>query len=180
MVVVLKAKNYALRKLDSAKVKTKGSALKGTTKERALQEFMNGLIRVLMDSDDAPAAALDLYNDYVFEIHNLADISRWTSKKTVTEAVLNPSRTNEQKVADALAETDVQMGDKHYFFFDTNDALVLQQNWTGNHSVERLLEKLFKTVKIFAPVLDIKLFPNYTLKRNQRALSSLLTGQKSA
>lgn len=170
-VLVLKAKNYCLER--DGKRKIKGSALKATTKEPALKEFIARMIDLLLT--DKAGEAVALYNQYVVEIHQLQDISRWAFKRTVTENVMNGMRTNETKVLDALGETHFQMGDKFHFYYDVNDNLKLVTDWQNDHSKARLLKKLWDTAQIFETVLDTSQFLNYSLKRkNQKELQALL------
>lgn len=119
-----------------------------------------------------------LYEEYVIEIYNLEDITRWSTKKTVTSTVLNAKRTNEQRVLDAIDGSDYQEGDKIRTYFTPDGNLKLQEHWANDHCTATLVEKLFKTVKIFETVLDIKQFPNYSLKRSKALLESLLTSDK--
>lgn len=191
-VLVLRAKNYVL--YDGKKLLVKGSGLRIPNKEIALKEctdrFINSLLELSSES------LIDIYNSYIQEIHDIKNVSRWTSKKTVTDAVLNPERANEQKVFDALEGTDIQEGDRFRFYFkfdgvtikiDINPktgkqrktkkreySLKLEQNWNNDHAIDKLLEKLYKNIKIFENVIDIKQFPNYNLTRNKKALSALL------
>jgi len=172
-VVVVKAKNYCLRD-QNGKVKVKGSGLKGTMKEKALQEFMYKTLNLLLDNKQSEV--LELYNSYVKEIYNITDISRWVSKKTITKAVLNPERTNEQRVLDAIKNTPYQEGDKRYFYFIKDGSLKLEENWINDHDTENLVEKLHKTVEIFSTVLDMKQFIKFHLKGHpvKVALAELL------
>lgn len=112
-VVVLKAKNYIL--LKDGKITKKGSSLKSSKIEPALKQFMGEVIDLLLT--DRRDDVLNVYHKYVYEVHNLTDISPWVSKRTVTEAVLNPERSNEQKVLDAVGSTPVSMGDKIYVYY---------------------------------------------------------------
>jgi DNA polymerase, archaea type len=174
-VVVVKAKNYIL--YDGKKVKTKGSALKATMKEKALQEFIKRVTDCLVF--DKVSELPNIYNEYIKEIYNLQDITRWSAKKTVTDSVLNPERTNEQKVLEAIGENHVQMGDKIYVYFTETGALKLQENWdkaNPDHDKVKLAEKVFKTISVFEPVLDMNLFPNYKLVRNQNTILRDLLG----
>ena len=168
-VLVLKAKNYVLQQ--GSKLKYKGSALKATLKEPALQEFIKRLTVALLERQTSEQL-LELYNSYAHEILNLTDIRRWASKKTVTQAVLDGARTTEAKVRACLPE-GASLGDKLFVYFNTADDLQNADAWTGNHSQKRLLEKLHATVEVFETVLDVKLFPNYALKREKSRLESL-------
>lgn len=168
-VIVVKAKNYLLSQ--GGKLKYKGSALKATMKEKALAEFLKDVLRHLLDKDIESAKAV--YKEKAQDIKYLQDISEWTSKKTVTEAVLNPKRTNEQRILNAIGNKPVQEGDKIRVFFKTEKELCLEENFDGTYSDDKLYEKLFKTVKVLEPVLDISEFPNYKLKKNKKALEQL-------
>lgn len=162
-VVVIKTKNYIL--FDGKKVKVKGSALKASMKEKALKEFINEVINCLLN--DKKDELVKLYNNYIKEIYYLKDITRWSSKKTVTESVLNPERANEQKVLDALDGEEFEQGDKIFVYFDKDENLRLQDHWKGDHHVEKLFEKLYKTLLIFNTVIEMEQFTKFHLKNYQ-------------
>lgn len=169
-VLVVKAKNYAL--WDDKKMKIKGSALKATMKELALKEFLDKAINILMfETEDK---LVDLYYGYVKEIMNITNISRWTSKKTITDKVLDPKRTNEQKVFDAIADSDYKESDKIRVFFDVDGNLKLEEHWNNDHDHLKLLEKLHKTLMVLEPVVDKEKYPKFTLKKNREALQEVL------
>jgi hypothetical protein len=140
---------------------------------------------------------LEVFHKYVREIHNLKDISGWSSKKTVTESVLNPERTNEQKVLDSLKGRSVQQGDKIYVYFAEERTTVkepryktdrktkekicvgevekevlsyplrLKEDWNAekpDHSVEKLLKRLYNTLEIFDAVINMDKFTKFHLK----------------
>lgn len=173
-VLVIKTKNYVLD--NGKKITTKGSALKATTKEIALKEFINSTITHLFDEDFD--SILNNYNNYVKEIFNIKDISRWVSRKTITEKVMKHERTTELKVFTALEESeeDHQVGDKIYCYFDKDKNLKLKDMWNNDHSTEALLKKLYDTVCVFDTVLDIDIFKKYHLKSHATkcVLSELL------
>lgn len=170
--VVVKAKNYAMKSGD--KVTIKGSGLKATMKEKALAEFLEGAIQLLLNGNGN--LFHDLYMSYVQEIITMPDISRWTSKKTITEAVLNPKRKNEKVVLDALNGKQVQEGDKIRVFYDTKDTLCLEENFTGLVDRKRLFAKLYATAKILEPVCDLSMCLNYSLKRNEKSVNASSRG----
>jgi hypothetical protein len=155
-----------------ARLKSKARLLRQRSKNAPSKSFINRFVDELL-AGRSSSQLQETYNSYAREIVNLQDISRWSFKKTITSSVLNPARAQEQKAFDALEGQDIQMGDKHYFYFDCNDALKLQQHWAGDHNVDRLLEKLFKTVKVFETVVNVKTFHNYKLKRNKPLLLQL-------
>lgn len=170
-LLVVKAKNYAMKSGD--KVTIKGSGLKATMKEKALAEFLERTLHQLLTGN---ADISGLYAQYVQEIITMPDISRWTSKKTITEAVLNPKRKNEQVVLDALNGKPVQEGDKIRVFYDTKDTLCLEENFTGLVDRKRLFAKLYATAKILEPVCDLKSCLNYSLKRNEKSVNASSRG----
>lgn len=162
-IVVTKAKNYIL--WDGKKLKIKGASLKATQKEHTLKQFIDEVINCLVF--DKQNELVDIYHKYVKEIHNITDITRFTSKKTLTEAVMNPERTTEQKINDAIVGEELQMGDKFRVYFTNDGSLKLEQHWSGDHCTNTLLSKLWNTIKIFENVIDIAQFPKYHLKSHK-------------
>jgi hypothetical protein len=169
-VVIIRAKNYILQTFDD-KIKIRGSALKATGKEVALREFIGRIINCLLE--DRQHDMVSIYNEYVKEILNVKDIGRWASKKTITETVLKGERTTEQKVLNSIEGSEYGIGDKIYTYFNHKDEVVLQENWNNDHNIDKLLEKLYKTLLTFETVLDKNLFLNYKLKRNKKLLELL-------
>jgi DNA polymerase elongation subunit (family B) len=168
-VIVFKAKNYVL--YDGFKIKTKGSAIKATTKEPALREFINSIIDSIIAGRNNFNS---IYQVYVKEAFNIKDIKRWVSRKTISEKTLNPQRTNEQKIYDIIQNTNLSEGDRIYCFFQSNGTLALAENFNGEYDKDKMLEKLYKTSEIFDTVLPEGMFINYKLKRNKKALEELV------
>lgn len=175
-VVVLKAKNYAL--WDGKKIKIKGSAFKSSSREIALKELMNEFLDVLLkenlNQEELDFRLVSIYHKYINEALNVQDIKRWASKKTITEKVMRPERTNEQKIADALEGTEYSEGEKRWFFFTSDDKLCLVEKFQGDYHKTKLIEKIWKTVAIFKPILDINMFKKYHLKKYQKELNNLV------
>lgn len=169
MVIVLKPKNYVL--WDGKKLKFKGGALKAPLKEPALQEFIKKIIDCIIDKVNNYE---ELYNYYVAESQNIKDVARWCFKKSITEKVLDPKRTNEQKVLDALDGEEFQEGDKKYFYFKEDGSLGLREQFDGNYDRNRLLKKLYDTSQVFETIIPSEVFLNYSLKRNKKLLEQLL------
>ena len=168
-VIVFKAKNYVL--FDGKKIKTKGSAIKATTKEPALREFINKVIGSIIDNrNDYPF----IYKEYVKEACSISDIKRWVTRKTISEKTLNPQRTNEEKIFDIIKDTDYSEGDRIYCYFRSDGSLALAENFDGDYDKDKMLEKLYKTAEIFDTVLSMENFKNYKLKRNKQELSEIL------
>jgi hypothetical protein len=166
----IKTKNYCLVD-DNGKTKIKGSALKATTKEKALQEFVRNVIKLLVDGNEHLVHAM--YLEYAKQIVNLKDISQWCSKKTITSAVLKNTRTNERRVREALKGKPVQEGDKVYMFYKTPTELALLENFDGTYDVSTLLGKLHDTLCVFETVLDLKDIPNLALKKHKGIVEGL-------
>jgi DNA polymerase elongation subunit (family B) len=167
--IIIKTKNYIL--YDGKSIKTKGSALKATTKEKALQEFIQDLVQGMLDENEALE---DIYNKYVKEINKVEDITRWTTRKTITDKVLNGNRENEKKVIRALEGTEYEQGDRVYLYFKSNGELNLPGGFDGDYDKDRLYQKLFDTLKTFSNIIDIDRFPNYKLKKNKELLTNLV------
>lgn len=168
-VVVLKAKNYVL--WDGKKIKIKGSAIKASTKERALKELIGETIQYILDGKENDLTSL--YHKYVKEALSVKDIKRWASRKSITEAVLNPERTNEQKVADALEGQEFQPGDRRYFYFKSDGTLSVVENFDGDYDQYKLIEKIWKTLQVFSTVIDMSSFPKYHLKTKRHLLEEI-------
>jgi DNA polymerase elongation subunit (family B) len=168
-VIVFKAKNYVMD--DGKKVKVKGSALKASKKEPALREFIREVIDLLLK--DRKEQVLFAYLKRVHEINNIADISPWCFKVTVTKKVLDPQATFQQKIRAAIGDYPVSEGDKVYLFFKEDGSLCLRENFAGDFDRMKLLGKLRDTIEVFANVFDVNLFPDLTLKRNQELLAGL-------
>lgn len=165
--VVVAAKNYILVD-EKGNRKVKGSALKATQKEKALQTFISEVIDLMVK--DRMDQIYSLYMKYAREIVDLKDITDWCSKKTVTKAVLTSDRTNETRVLEAIGETPVQEGDKVYVFFRTPEELCLRENFDGTYDRDILLGKLYDSLCVFETVIQTDLFPNFALRRNIESL----------
>lgn len=171
-VIILKAKNYVLKDSKDDKVKIKGSGLKDQKKEKKLLEFIGKVIDYLLA--DKKDELRSLYDQYIKQCFNITDMAPWTKKVTVTDKVLNPERTNEQKILDAIGDKTVQEGDKIYVFFRKDESLCLLENFSGDYDEMVLVEKLWKTLKVFENVIDFAQFPKYHLKKNKAALVEIL------
>ena len=132
--IVLKAKNYILydptKDKESERKQVKGSAFKSAKKEPALASLMQDMVDAILN--DRESTLVDIYESYVHEAMNIKDIRQWSSKISVTEAVLKCKgyeayskdqlkakgiRANETNVWDAIKNEDlIQQGDKFYVF----------------------------------------------------------------
>ena len=170
VIVVFKAKNYAYREGD--KISTKGSAIKASTKSAALKEYINSVVKDLLYLKPTEEL-VSVYNKYVAEAVNVADIKRWSSRKTLSSTMLESTRANETKVIDAIKGSNYTEGDRFYTYYKSDDSISLVENFDGDYNKTRLLKNLHDSINIFSTVLDIKQFPNYSLKKNQKLLETL-------
>lgn len=168
--IIIKSKNYIMRDING-KVTIKGSSIKDKKREKRLLKFIQDVIDLMLS--DKKDMILTEYNKVAKEIMNIQDMSLWSKKITVTKSVLNPTRTNEQRIKDAIGDKIVQEGDKIYIYFKTKEELCMLENFNGVYFVDTYLEKLYKTIKIFQTILDIEQFPNYKLKKNKLLLEKL-------
>lgn len=168
-VIILKAKNYVLQKEDGS-ITYKGNSIKASTKEPALKEFIKRMIGAILEEK---FNYVEIYNEYVKEIMNVKDMTRWVTRKTLSDTMIKSTRANETKVIEALKGTEYKEGDRFYTFFLPDDSQCLLENFKGEYSKDALLGKLFSTVKVFETIIDKKQFPNYTLKRNKKLLEEL-------
>lgn len=169
-VLVIKTKNYAL--YDGKSVTIKGSGLKATQKEPALREMLHRMIHSLLEITDEDLQ--EIYYEYVKEAANVKDITRWGAKKSVTSAVQKPTRTNEQKVKDAIEGEGLQIGEKFYVFFRSDNSLALTKYFDGDYHEDKFLQKIYDTAKVLKTVVDVDtLFPNFKLKKNKKELDKL-------
>jgi len=170
-MLIVKAKNYALQSFNKKEpVKIKGSALKATMKEPALREFISLTIDLILNKKKDHL--FNLYNHYAQEIMEPEiNIERWSSKKTITHSVLNPERTTEQKIYDAIEGKGLSQGDKILVYFKEDDSIACIEDYNKDHSRSKLLGKLYKTITIFANIVDVDCFPNYSLSRNKELLN---------
>lgn len=167
-VIVLRAKNYVL--YDGETIKTKGSALKDSKKEEAIKQFMTDIIETIIKKE---FKYQEIYAKYIKEALNVTDIKRWSSKKTITDKVINPERTNEQKILDALDGMNYQEGDKVWMYFKEDGSLGVAEKFDGNYDKMALVKKLYKTAQVFENVLPVEeLFPNLSLKKNKELLET--------
>ena len=169
--IVLKAKNYILQKKVRESYSVKGSGLTDSKREKKLTEFNNKIIEALLKEN--LDNLFDIYRNYIDDIKNLTDVSGWLKKYKITEAVLDPKRKQEIDIYNAVSRkhNNLQLGERYYMFRGKDDTLLFEDEFNGqNHCIDTLLEKTYNSLKIFGNVIDIRLFPNYTLTANRSYL----------
>jgi len=185
-VLITKAKNYVL--YDGKKVKYKGSSLTDSKKEPALKEMLNRLIEDIMFNESKSLTYI--YHNYIKEAANIKDISRWCTKKSISAKVLNPSRTNEQKILNAVSHLNPREGDKYLLYsaldgmtqdvkkgepvflksgkakMVPNKILKVDSEWCNDEDMEHYLKRVYMTLEILKNVIDMGQFIKYHLKSN--------------
>lgn len=123
-LIVVKAKNYVLVK--DGKIKYKGSSFKSSQKEPGLSDMLMSLINEMLNGNKIEYLT-SIYKNFSKEALNPIDIKRWCVKKTITKAVLNSERSNEQKVLNACHDAiqqgviqGIQEGDKVHIYSAIN------------------------------------------------------------
>ena len=171
--LVFKAKNYVLLKEDG-KIKYKGSALKSSTLEEGCKRLIDDVVKALLY--DKKEEILTIYQSYVKQVSNIKtqdEMKPWCSKKTLSETTYKSQRTNETNVIKAIQGTEYTLNDKIWVFFNQNDDLTLIEHFEGEYAIDRLLEKLYTTMKRFEDVIDFSIIKNYKLKKNKKELNEL-------
>ena len=172
-VIVVKAKNYVLD--DGKKLKIKGSSLKASVKCEALKQFIRDIIQTIIDDKHE---YVKLYEQYVKEIVNLKDMTKWCVRKTITDKVLAGEQTAQQKILAAIqgSEDEIQDGDRVYVYYKSDGTMALLDKFDGDYNVDRLLQNLYDTALCFETIIDPKLFINYKLKKNKVLLEQFKSG----
>jgi len=169
-LVVSKSKNYAFVDTEG-KVTIKGSGFKSSSKEIALKEMCEVMLKSMLGLvEESP---VDIYHRYVAEAANIKDINRWTSKTTYTSSVVKEGRLQEKKKKRAAEGLNLSIGDKYYTYIKADEWLGNPDQYNGTYHVEKYVKKVHNAAKTLASVIDIKQFPNYGLKGNKEKLQQL-------
>lgn len=190
--IVVAAKNYVTVKRGETKVKYKGSSLKDQKKEPALSELLKHSLNAILTG--TPELCVTLYNRYCKEALNINDITRWSVKKTITEAVMNATTKAGEKLLDAVANEHVNLGDKVWvynaidgeiqkvqkgepvFYKDgtpnmiPNEILKLNKNWDNDENKWHYVKRCYQTMCILENILDISKFEKYHNKTKRHLL----------
>lgn len=184
--LVIKSKNYVMVDM-KGKRKIKGSALKDQKRSKALLQYTEEFIQLLLDKNNE--GLLDLYHVYVKKIMNIEDMTPWTKKLTITDKITrcaghellskeekkeNGIRANESKVWDAIKDTQFQEGNKIYIYFKEDNSYGLVENFDGNYNRTALLKNLWSITNVFSKVVNMDQFPKYANKSNKKLLNSLM------
>lgn len=192
-VLVLRAKNYVLKKGD--KYTFKGSALKSSKLEPMLKELLHEMIKDFLENEGK--CSVDIYNKYLKEALNPTDIKKWSQKKTITKPVLNckddvNARKNERNIYDAVKGKHIQEGDKIYVYPSILDRTIEKtvlkngkervketlvtglkcvEDYNSDHNSLKLVDRVHDTVLIFKGIVGKNFFINYSLVKNRESLN---------
>jgi DNA polymerase elongation subunit (family B) len=178
-VIVIAAKNYVLWDSEKNKLKIKGASLKATMKEQYLKDFINQVIKIMLNPDFKIEEIIELYDKTAKECLNLTDMSRHSKKKTISEKVLKGDGKAELRTRLALKGVPYQQGDKFKLFYLENGDMCLESNFKGQYCRKTLLKKLYATINIFESILPIEHFTNYSLQINYYPLLGIEKPKKS-
>lgn len=163
--IVLKAKNYILydptKQKESDQKQIKGSAFKSAKKEPFLAQMMQDMVNsILNEKENELLGIYESYVDKALHVKTMEDLLRWSSKITITEAVLNCKgyeiysdeelkikkiRANETNVWDAVKREElIQQGDKVFLF----PAILSQKLITTTKTLKSGKEKTTSKVEI--------------------------------
>jgi len=195
-VLVLKAKNYVLKKHGETKLKYKGSGIKDQKKEVALREMLDTLIADIIDTDGVNV--VDIYHKYIKEACSIKDISRWTTKKSISKAIFNSTRKNETKILDAVTHLNPREGEKYHLYVAVdgeiqevkkgvptflkdgtpkmipNEILKVSSDWSGDEFKEHYVKRVYSTISILKNIIDMDKIVKYNNKSNLGKLKQLL------
>jgi len=196
-LIVLKTKNYI--KSFGDKIEKKGSALIDQKKEKILSELINEIITHLLE--DRLNDLVGLYEKYIKLCFNIGEITKYTTKKTVTDSVLNPERLNERKVFDAILGRNLCEGDKVFLYtavngmkqtivkgelqfsksgepkMETNYILKMVEDYDPENcdfANDKFVKRVYSTFDIFKNVIDMGKFVKYYNKGKKEELENLV------
>lgn len=191
-VVVVKTKNYVLLENGQDKLTYKGSSFKDAKKEPALKEMMLAMTDSLVYNKKEISS---IYQDYIEEIKSIKDISRWSTKKSITENLLLANDTTKKKTLNAIGDRKVSVGDKVFLFNDIdgeiqkvvkgelvflkstgkpsmteNRIYKVREDFDGSYDVKHYLGRAYKTAEILKSVIDMENITNYSLSKNYKKI----------
>ena len=161
-VIVLKAKNYVLKK--GSEVVFKGSSLTDQKKEPLFKVVLESSLKLLLNDElnDYIRSNIDYFLALIESRVGDMRPERICTKRTITKAVLNPKRLQEQKILDACNEaidkgviTGINEGDKILLYRRENGKLKFPQLYDYDHDREHYKKRLYATIKIIEPVYDL-------------------------
>jgi len=172
-VIVFKAKNYIL--WNGKEMKVKGSALRSSTLEKGFQQFLQDVVKSILEERND---YLDIYHAYIRRIWNIQtkeEMKLFCSKKTLSKTTFDSDRLNERKIVDAVKNTEFVIGDKVWLYYTEDESLKLIEHFDGKYDKMTLVRKLWNCSERFNEVLSVE-FPKYHLKKNKEALERIVNG----
>jgi len=169
-VAMSMAKNYGKADING-KVTIKGNSFKSASKEFALKEMCEKILKSMLGLINKKP--VDIYHDYIREVMNISDITRWSSKTTYTLAVEKAGRLQEEKKKKAAENLNLSIGDKFFTYVKEDEWLGAVEDYDGKYNIPIYLKKTHDAIKTMKSVLDMEKFPNYKLLKNQEKLQQL-------
>lgn len=181
--LVIKAKNYVTKEYGK-KIKWKGSSITDSKKEKALQNMIAEIVDDLLKTKGENLK--EIYHKYVKFALDITDITDWCTKKSVSKAVLNPTRLTEQKILNALSYLNPREGDKYFLYsavdgekqvmskgepqfykdgrpkIEPNTILREVNQWDGDYNKPHYVGRVYDTLMIFENLFDKTQFIKYT------------------
>lgn len=125
----------------------------------------------------------EIYIKYCKMALNIENIEDWAVKKTVTKSVINETTTAQANVNEAIANTDVNEGDKIWLYITehpehpgnvSKKKYKLIENYNNDEHQWHYVSRVYKTTEILKNLIDIKKFPKYHNKTNRPKLEELM------
>lgn len=159
-VIVLKAKNYVLLKVNKKtgtdEIILKGSGLKDSKKEPILKRFMGEIIDGILYEKNNTS---EIYEKYCNLARNIVDINPWGTKKSITKNLLLGDAKQKKDVLAAIGDvSQIREGDK-VFIYNTAPVFVPDLDEEGNEILTKTGKNKGKPKGKFVKVL--KLTKNY-------------------
>lgn len=182
IMVVLKTKNYALKKCkeDTKKGKSpyvyKGSSIKDKKAEKALIEYKKDILHLFLDNKQDQF--IDLYRDTILRTLDIGTekepIELWGNRKTITKAVLKNDDKVARDVRNACKDIDIQLEDKIVVYKTNEDDLKLVENYVNDHNAMHYISRVYASTNIFENIIDMNLIPKYSNAGNKELLKKLI------
>ena len=185
VMVVLKTKNYALKKCkaDTKKGKSpysyKGSSIKDKKAEPTLIQYKKDILHLFLDKKQDQF--IDLYRDTILRTLDIGTdkepIELWANRKTITKAVLNNDDKIARDVREACKDIEIQLEDKINIYKTNEGNLKLIDNYDNDHDAMHYISRVYASTNIFENIIDMDLIPKYSNAGNKDLLAKLI-GEK--
>jgi DNA polymerase elongation subunit (family B) len=162
--IVLKAKNYVMR--TGNYIKFKGSSITDSKKEKRLTRLLKDCLESLSHGRDE---IVKLYEDCVNDLIYNFKIEEWSTKKSITSAVLTNDRTNERVVREAFNGRTFTEGNKIFVYY-AQDKLKMSDDYDGTVNLKHYLGRIYDTMSIMENVIEMDLIKKYYTNKLMKGL----------